>query len=191
MMIGAESQGLKALNGDLADFIERVKTQGRKLLLLTMHRRESQSGFIQDIVDKLIGIVERNKLAIVCIEHPNPNSKIQLKKETDGSFAFLSPSMPYDVFIELMKLSDLILTDSGGIQEEAPALGKAVLVLRQETERRECLDGIHWSLFDPKDLEASILRMLQKKAPINKAFGDGNASKRIVAVLKNLQGSQA
>lgn len=159
------------------------RPSNRKLVLVTCHRRESFGIPFASICEALERLARREDLEIVFPRHPNP--------ALDGVPSSLRCLPPLDLpdFVRLMRSADLILTDSGGIQEEAAALGKPVVVLRDGTERPEGLtagaailagtnpDRIVWAVEDCLDRGAF------RPEPCH-VYGDGHAARRIVdAVL--------
>lgn len=166
----------------------------RRMILVTGHRRENFDGGIERICDALSQLAKRPDIDIVYPIHPNPNvsgpvSQALAKVEN----IFLLPPLDYLPFVYLMKQSHIILTDSGGIQEEAPSLGKPVLVMRENTERPEGVAAgtaklvgtdikrIVGSAMALLDDEAEYARMSQAHNP----YGDGMASERILTALEN------
>jgi len=167
--------------------------EDRRLVLATAHRRESFSQGIPRICEALRELVRRHPdVEIVYPVHPNPNVRkvVEERLRSLERVRLLEP-LEYLPFLKLMAQAALILTDSGGIQEEAPTLGVPVLVLREKTERPEGLEAGIAKLVgtDPERIvkEASPLlespqeraRMAQAKNP----YGDGQAARRIVEVL--------
>jgi UDP-N-acetylglucosamine 2-epimerase (non-hydrolysing) len=116
---------------------------GKKIVLVTFHRRESFGKSLLDICSAIRKIAETNKeIQIVFPVHPNPNVKIPVFDNLSNiSNIFLIEPLEYPKLIWIMNKSYFIITDSGGIQEEAPTLGKPVLVLRNVTERQEGVDS--------------------------------------------------
>ena len=169
------------------------KRQGeRRVVLVTTHRRENFGGGMSRIADALLKIVERGDVAIILPVHPNPNVREVLANRLAGRPEVeIIPPQEYADFVGLLMLADLVLTDSGGIQEEAPTFGKPVLVLRDTTERPEGvlagtarlvgtdISRIQQETFRLLDDEAHYLAMSRAHNP----FGDGKASERIVKVL--------
>lgn len=160
----------------------------KKLILITGHRRESFGRGFDEICKAIEGIAERDDVQIIYPVHPNPNVQNSVNKALNGKKnIFLIKPLEYLAFVHLMRRSYLILTDSGGIQEEAPSLGKPVLVMRDTTERPEAIasgsvrlvgtnaESIFQSvtslLDDPQDYEA----MASSVNP----YGDGHAAERI------------
>lgn len=166
----------------------------RRLVLVTSHRRENFGEPFRNICRALRTLAENNpKVQFLYPVHPNPNVK-------DVAYEFLA-SLPnftlcepldYAPFIAAMKRAYIVLTDSGGVQEEAPALGKPVLVLRDETERPEAVEQGVVKLVGPNydalvqeaqrllDDESAYRAMARGISP----YGDGEASRRIVDTLR-------
>lgn len=168
-------------------------TSGKRMILLTAHRRENFGEPIKAIFRAVKRIVERfDDVEVVYPVHPNPNV-CEMAKEMLGNHPRISLVTPLDYFqfIGAMKESTLILTDSGGIQEEAPALGKPVLVMRETTERPEAILGGHALLVGVHETAIFLTtekllmdsNMLLAMSEPGFPFGDGGASKRILEVL--------
>lgn len=164
-----------------------------RLVLVTSHRRENFGKPLLEICKGLKRLAESNRsIKFLYPVHPNPNVKDVVTKELAGLSNFLLTSpLSYPDFIAAMKRSYFILTDSGGVQEEAPALGKPVLVLRDETERPEAVEmgvvkivGPHSAqLYNEAqkllDDEEEYKRMAKGVSP----YGDGKAAERISEIL--------
>ncbi|MBN1340514.1 MAG: UDP-N-acetylglucosamine 2-epimerase (non-hydrolyzing) [Bacteroidales bacterium] len=165
-----------------------------KLILVTGHRRENFGQGFLNICEALRGIAtEHPDCDIVYPVHLNPNVKQPVQSTLSGiSNIFLIDPLEYESFVFLMEQSYLILTDSGGIQEEAPSLGKPVLVMRDTTERPEAVDaGTVRLVGTDRDLIISeagkLLRDQNFYLTMSKAhnpYGDGHASQRIVEHIK-------
>jgi len=169
---------------------------GRRLILVTAHRRENHGRPIREIVEALRQLALRNDVHIVYPVHPNPHIWEPVHQGLGGSenVTLLEP-LDYLDFVHWMKEAYLILTDSGGIQEEAPSLGVPVLVLRETTERPEAVaagvarlvgtraDAIVAEATQLLNDPASHAAMAQRANP----FGDGRAAQRIVAILAGRQ----
>ena len=114
----------------------------KRLILVTGHRRESFGGGFERICAALAAIAEREDVQVIYPVHLNPNVKGPVE-ESLGALerVRLIPPQDYLPFVHLMRRADIILTDSGGVQEEAPSLGKPVLVMRDTTERPEAVDA--------------------------------------------------
>lgn len=162
---------------------------GQKIILITLHRRENFGEPFNRIGRALKEIVRRNDdVEIVYPVHPNPNVRIPAKKLLGNIHRIhLLKPLDYLPFIQLMKQSYLILTDSGGIQEEAPALGKPVLVLREKTERPEAVEaGVARVVgSDERKIVKETEKLIKSKTEYFRMtkrvnpFGDGKASIRI------------
>ena len=174
---------------------------GRKLVLITGHRRENfGEGFI-NMVTAMKDLSEKYpNVDFVYPMHLNPNVRKPIH-EVFGedltayrNFFFIEP-LQYLEFVYLMEKSTIVLTDSGGIQEEAPGLGKPVLVMRETTERPEALEsGTVHLVGTNHDLiikEVSVLldskEAYEKMSKAVNPYGDGNACERIVSILKGLE----
>jgi UDP-N-acetylglucosamine 2-epimerase (non-hydrolysing) len=166
----------------------------RRLVLVTAHRRENFGGPILAICDALRELHDRFiNLEFVYPVHPNPNIREPVYAALGGlERVHLTAPADYQDLIMLMKRSTLILTDSGGIQEEAPALGKPVLVLRDETERPEAVEAGVARLVGAQreQIVAEAARLLTDKAEYaamaraGSPYGDGMAAHRIVGLCK-------
>jgi UDP-N-acetylglucosamine 2-epimerase (non-hydrolysing) len=173
---------------------DRQVLTSSKLILVTMHRRESFGGPIEDICMALKEIARKSETPIhfVYPVHLNPNVYGPVHKLLDNDPDFtLVPPLDYLSLVNLMKRSVLILTDSGGIQEEAPSLGVPVLVLRKVTERPEGVEAgaVRVVGVDPQTIVEQTLSLLsheQEYAEMAQAvnpYGDGHAAQKIVARL--------
>lgn len=166
----------------------------KRLILVTSHRRENFGAPFLEICRALRTLAERNSdVQILYPVHPNPNVK-DVAYDVLGNTPniILCDPLDYAPFIAAMKKSYLIISDSGGVQEEAPALGIPVLVLRDETERPEAVDMGVVKLVGPNhdpilkeaqtllDSPAAYKAMARGVSP----YGDGKGAERIVAVLK-------
>ena len=175
-------------------FIDKSK----KLIIVTSHRRENYGKGIDEICQSLIEIVKKNNnVQIIFPVHMNPNIRINVYKKLNKiKNIYLVKPLDYFSFIYLMEVSYLILTDSGGIQEEAPSFKKPVLILRNETERPEVknfggalLVGTNKNKIIQNVRKLLINKNLYKKMTnINNPYGDGKATDRIINYLtKNLK----
>ncbi|MEX0940358.1 MAG: UDP-N-acetylglucosamine 2-epimerase (non-hydrolyzing) [Candidatus Babeliales bacterium] len=182
------------IDKSITDIIETTKKNKKKLILLTVHRRESFSEGIRDILKAVKSFARRNDEVIFFYPyHPNPNvtkiiQEIDLVSEPN---IFLSPPVSYKELVYLLLNSDIVATDSGGICEEAVSLKKPVLILRNETERVEAIKaGLAYLVgTQQKNVEDYLGRFMQKTNSLNKKnttiFGDGFAAKKIAAILKD------
>ena len=169
--------------------------EDKKLILVTGHRRENHGqGFI-NICEALRTIAINNPdIDIVYPVHLNPNVQKPVKEIlSDVSNVFLIDPLQYESFIYLMNKSYFIITDSGGVQEEAPSLGKPVLVMRDTTERPEALEAGTVKLVgtNAKSIIEEAQKLLDDKNEYNtmskahNPYGDGKACERIVKFIKN------
>jgi UDP-N-acetylglucosamine 2-epimerase (non-hydrolysing) len=166
----------------------------QRVILVTAHRRESFGPGFESICHALRMIVERNPhVEVVYPVHLNPNVRKPVRRILGGvSRVHLIKPLDYLPFVRLMERSYLILTDSGGIQEEAPALGKPVLVMRDVTERPEAVEAGTAKLVgtDADAIVTATERLLcfgatyRKTARARNPFGDGRASARIAGALQ-------
>ena len=169
---------------------------GKKLVLITGHRRENfGDGFIR-MVSAMKDLSEKYPdVDFVYPMHLNPNVRKSIhevfgKNLTRPNFFFIEP-LQYLEFVHLMSKASIVLTDSGGIQEEAPGLGKPVLVMRDTTERPEALTSgtVHLVGTDYDRIVTEVSTLLDDTAAYEKmshavnAYGDGQACRRIAAVL--------
>jgi UDP-N-acetylglucosamine 2-epimerase (non-hydrolysing) len=173
----------------------------RRLILVTSHRRENLGAGLVGICEAVLELARRfPDVEVVYPVHPNPNVRATAERLLAGAErVHLLPPLDYDVFCHLMSASHLILTDSGGVQEEAPALNKPVLVLRDTSERPEAVaagaarvvgtraeaivSAASRLLTDP----AEYRRMAEAPSP----YGDGRAAERIVEFIARSGGAPA
>lgn len=164
----------------------------KPMVLVTGHRRENFGEGIENICLALKEIAEQRDVLIVYPVHLNPNVIEPVQRLLGGNARVkLIEPQSYLPFVALMQASTLILTDSGGIQEEAPSLGKPVLVMRDVTERPEAIDAGTARLVgtDRARIVAETLRLLDDPAErarmtsVKNPYGDGHASERIVNVI--------
>ncbi|WP_321817988.1 MULTISPECIES: non-hydrolyzing UDP-N-acetylglucosamine 2-epimerase [unclassified Paraburkholderia] len=176
-------------------FIEtesEAEGKGRPLLLVTGHRRESFGAGFEHICAALSALAASGKMQIVYPVHLNPNVRGPvLAALGDAPNVHLTDPLDYPAFVRLMQRAAIVLTDSGGVQEEAPALGKPVLVMRDVTERPEALAAGTVKLVGThrETIERAVMELVDNEAArraytrrVN-PYGDGEASARIVAAL--------
>ncbi len=183
------------------DGLEQGRLQGqdwpqldrtKKLILVTAHRRESFGDGFERICRALAAIATRDDVQMVYPVHPNPNVQDPVQRHLAGHphIRLIQP-LSYVPFVDLMRRAYLLITDSGGIQEEGPSLGKPILVLREKTERPEAViagtvklvgtdqqrivETANCLLEDPQAYEAM--------ARIHNPYGDGRASSRISTII--------
>ena len=181
-----------ALARGLAGLEARFK--GKRIIGVTSHRRENFGGGLANIAEAIRRIAARDDVAIIFPVHPNPNVRAVM----DGALAGLSnvamiEPLDYPHFARLLSLAEVMLTDSGGVQEEAPALGKPVLVMRETTERPEGVTAGTAKLVgtDADTIVTEIFTLLDDKtayetmARAHNPFGDGQTARRIVELIGN------
>ena len=166
---------------------------GKRVVLVTTHRRENLGEPMRHVYKALKSLVEEfSDVQIIFPVHKNPKVREVVREELGGlERVFLTDPLDYEPFANLMNRATLILTDSGGVQEEAPALGKPVLVLRDTTERPEAVDAGTVKLIGTNQAvvfgAAKILltdaAAYRKMAEARSPYGDGHAAERIVQAL--------
>ena len=164
---------------------------GRRIIAVTCHRRENL-GDLEAIADALAMLARRDDIAIVLPMHPNPVVGAAFRAVLDGlpNVALVDP-LDFPEFVALLDACHFIITDSGGVQEEAPALGKPVLVLRETTERPEGVTAGTALLVgtDPARILAEAERLLDDPVAhylmsrAHSPYGDGQAAGRIARIL--------
>ncbi|HVR89792.1 MAG TPA: UDP-N-acetylglucosamine 2-epimerase (non-hydrolyzing) [Novosphingobium sp.] len=167
---------------------------GKRIIGVTSHRRENFGGGLENIAEAIRRIAARPDVAIVFPVHPNPNVRAVMDGALAGlpNVALIEP-LDYPHFARLLSIVEIMLTDSGGVQEEAPALGKPVLVMRETTERPEGVSAGTAKLVgtDADTIVTEIFTLLDDKAAYesmaraHNPFGDGHAARRIVELLGN------
>ena len=187
-----------ALASGLADLEARFA--GKRIIGVTSHRRENFGGGLEAIADAVRRIAERDDVAVIFPVHPNPNVRKVMDSALSGlpNVAMIEP-LDYPHFAHLLGLAEIMLTDSGGVQEEAPALGKPVLVMRETTERPEGVTAGTAKLVgtDSDRIVTEIFTLLDDKAAYeamaraHNPFGDGTSARQIVEILGNEIGSEA
>lgn len=168
-----------------------------KTILLTSHRRENFGEPLEHICDAAKILIEKNAdIQIVYPVHLNPNVRNVVYSKLEGidRIKLIEP-LDYAPFASLMKQSHIILTDSGGVQEEAPSLGKPVLVLRDETERPEAVafGTVNLVGSNTEKIVNTVQELLDNEEAYNKMaasanpYGDGLSASRIIEVLKTIK----
>ena len=168
----------------------------KKIILLTCHRRENWGKPMENIFDAINKVASENSdIQIIYPVHMNPQIvKLANERLTQANIVLIEP-LEYMEFANLINKSYLILTDSGGLQEEAPSLGKPVLVLRTETERPEAVDAgtIKVIGVEYENVYKEITHILNDKKEYDKMsnavnpYGDGKACDRIIDFIENLR----
>lgn len=170
----------------------RERFADKRIIAVTAHRRENFGAGMQEIAKGLQELAARDDVAIIYPLHPNPNVGGVMREALEGfdNIALIEP-LDYLDFVAMMAASDLVLTDSGGIQEEAPSLGKPVLVMRDTTERPEGVAAGTARLVgaDTSVIVTETSRLLddreayERMARAHNPYGDGTASRQIAAIL--------
>ncbi|WP_378080317.1 non-hydrolyzing UDP-N-acetylglucosamine 2-epimerase [Aeromonas bestiarum] len=186
--------GMKADLASRFPFLDKSK----KLILVTGHRRENHGDGFERICKALAVLAQRDDVQIVYPVHLNPNVQEPVNRNLKGlDNVHLIEPQDYLPFVYLMKQSYLILTDSGGIQEEAPTLGKPVLCMRDTTERPAAVKAGTVRLVGTCDetIVAETVRLLDDElaykvmSHANNPYGDGKTSQRIVEAVTGLSGA--
>ena len=165
---------------------------GKRIIGLTSHRRENFGDGMQNIADAVRKLAERDDTAVIFPVHMNPNVRAVMNARLEGldTVALIEP-LDYPHFARLLDISHIMLTDSGGVQEEAPALGKPVLVMRATTERPEGVAAGTAKLVgtNADTIVRETMRLLDDAdayaamARAHNPFGDGHSAKRICDLL--------
>lgn len=169
--------------------LKKIIVQNKKMILVTGHRRENFESGLKNLCESLLEISERDDVTIVFPVHLNPNVKTTVYELlADKKNILLIPPVSYPVFVWLMQQSFLIVTDSGGIQEEAPTLGKPVLVTREVSERPEGVAAGFSNLVgtDKNRITNAIQEILENFKGFEKninPYGNGDASQKIIDYL--------
>ncbi|NVJ98912.1 MAG: UDP-N-acetylglucosamine 2-epimerase (non-hydrolyzing) [Alphaproteobacteria bacterium] len=168
---------------------------GKKLILVTGHRRESFGQGFENICSAIANLAQRDDCEILYPVHLNPNVKGPVEARLSGqrNIHLIAPQ-DYPSFVYLMNRSHIILTDSGGVQEEAPSLGKPVLVMRDTTERPEAVSAGTVKLVgtDPDRILSEATALLQdashyqSMATAHNPYGDGTAASQILKVISHV-----
>lgn len=187
------SGALTVSNGDAAVDIPG----GQRLVLVTAHRRESFGEGFESICRALARIADRGDAKIVYPVHPNPNVQDPVNRLLAGHprVQLIKP-LSYVPFVDLMRRAYLLITDSGGIQEEGPSLGKPILVMRDKTERPEAVEAGTVKLVGTDENrifgEASKLldnpELWERMTRVHNPYGDGRASERIEGLITSFFG---
>ena len=198
-VIDALVDSVKKVNENPSNFIEEIKEQigNREVILVTGHRRENHGVGFERICKALKRIAQDNTDRLIIYPvHLNPKVQEPVKRIlSEVNNVLLINPLAYQDFIWLMNRSRIIITDSGGVQEEAPSLGKPVLVMRNTTERPEAVDagtvllvGTNEDLIVSKALDLlNNEQNFERMSKLHNPYGDGLASKRIVKFIKNME----
>lgn len=179
-----------SLANGLNDLAARFR--GKRIIAVTSHRRENFGGGMEAIARSIADIAARPDVAVIFPVHPNPNVRPVMDMVLGGlpNVAMIEP-LDYPHFVRLLDMCYLVLTDSGGVQEEAPSLGKPVLVMRETTERPEGIASGTARLVgtDRARIVRQVLTLLdddtayQTMARAHNPFGDGKAADRIANII--------
>jgi len=181
----------KLLDGYLDDEIRLLKSiikPGKKLITVTGHRRENFGDGFDRICNSIKRLSEIPEVEIIFPVHLNPNVQKPVNEILSGiTNIHLIRPLAYPAFVYLMQFSHIILTDSGGVQEEAPSLGKPVLVMRENTERPEAVEAGTVRLVgtDPEMIYKNVFNLVtnveayEKMATAYNPYGDGHAVEKI------------
>jgi UDP-N-acetylglucosamine 2-epimerase (non-hydrolysing) len=185
-----EAGALKGYTGEIP--------QARHLILVTAHRRESFGEGFERICEALAKVAARGDTRVVYPVHPNPNVREVVNRRLGGlpGITLIEP-LDYVPFVDLMRRASILLTDSGGIQEEAPSLGKPVLVMRDKTERQEAVEAGTAVLVgtDPDRIVSEVDKLLDSpeihasRTRVHNPFGDGRACPRIACAIDSFLNS--
>lgn len=178
---------------DLEEIREKYKVNDKKYILMTMHRRENWGLPMENALKGVRKYLEENtNLYLVFPMHLNPLVRESINKVLDGfERKILIDPLEYLEFIAIMDGAHYILTDSGGVQEEAPSLGKPTLILRDTTERPEAIEAGTAKLIGTETQTVYNHMMLlegdlyNKMSKANNPYGDGKTSEKILKYLKN------
>lgn len=180
------------LASGLFDLEERFAC--KRIIGVTSHRRENFGGGMESIAEAIRQIAARPDVAVIFPVHLNPNVRRVMNAALEGldNVALIEP-LDYPHFARLLSIAEIMLTDSGGVQEEAPALGKPVLVMRETTERPEGVSAGTARLVgtETNRIVTEIFTLLDDKgayenmARAHNPFGDGTSARRIVERLGN------
>lgn len=210
MREGVESNRIFVTGNPVVDAVESIltrpvdsqvtrllePTEGLRRIVVTTHRRESFGGYMTRALEVLSAFVESHPdTALLFPVHPNPAVTAAAAASFRGHPRIqLVEPLPYDQFILLLSHAWLIVSDSGGVQEEAPTLGKPVLILRENTERSEAVEcGIARLVGSRPERLRSLLEQayrpnswVRRVGRVANPFGDGQAGRRIVGVIEDL-----
>ena len=165
-----------------------LSANGKRLVVVTAHRRESFGEGFKRICAGIARVADREDVQIVWPVHPNPNVQNTVRATFQGRRnVLLIEPLSYVPFVDLMRQAFLLITDSGGVQEEGPSLGKPILVLREKTERPEAVKAGTVKLVgtDSDSIAREANRLLDdpaeygRMARLHNPYGDGRASERI------------
>jgi UDP-N-acetylglucosamine 2-epimerase (non-hydrolysing) len=178
----------RLVSGELASGDWSFLNPEKRLIVVTAHRRESFGAGFESICRALRAIAERGDVEIVYPVHRNPNVMEPVGRHLTGRPGIhLIEPLDYVPFVDLMRRAYLLLTDSGGVQEEGPSLGKPIIVMREKTERPEAVEAgtVRLAGTSEERIVAEVSRLLDDRAAheamakTHNPYGDGRASERI------------
>ena len=194
---GARSSAIHLTGNTVVDALQDIVAQegsveAENVVLVTVHRRESFGAPLEEVVEAIAALARMFPAErFIHVEHPNPNVRDVVRRNAGIGNVQIVPPTDYRSLVGLLRRCRLVLTDSGGIQEEAPTFGKPVLVMRQKTERPEGVEAGSARLVgtDKEVIVREVSRLLNDpaayramSAPVN-PYGDGQASERIARIL--------
>lgn len=184
---------VRAKKSQRASDLEKILDPEKPLILVTGHRRENFGDGFLNICNALLQISQKSNVQIIYPVHLNPNVQKPVFDLLAGQANIhLIEPLDYETFVWMMDRCYLVITDSGGVQEEAPSLGKPVLVMRDKTERPEAVEAGTVDLVgtDPEKIISFCLNLLndkelyQRKSQLHNPYGDGRAAQRIADFLE-------
>jgi UDP-N-acetylglucosamine 2-epimerase (non-hydrolysing) len=182
-----------ATNPALKEVEQELEIHGGRLVLVTAHRRESWGAPLDEVLTAVSALAGRHPdIHVLLPVHPNPAVHAQVVAALgDNPRVTLTEPLAYPDLVRVLRRAALVLTDSGGIQEEAPSFGVPVLVLREVTERMEAVDaGCAWLVGTDRTrilLAADEMLHTRLRIPVNRnPFGDGHAATRVCAAIADL-----
>ncbi|OWS71207.1 UDP-N-acetylglucosamine 2-epimerase (non-hydrolyzing) [Polynucleobacter campilacus] len=186
---------LEKISPEVLERSDDWKSGKRKLILITGHRRENFGDGVLNLCSALTQLTAAHEdIDFVYPVHMNPNIHKVVNSELHGvGNIFLIPPLDYLIFVYLMSLSHIIITDSGGIQEEAPSLGKPVLVMRDSTERPEAIEAGTAKLIGMRaaNIVSAVKELLvypdsySTMSNASNPYGDGTTGKQIAEIIAN------
>jgi len=191
LWVSALLDGRTELRARVKKILDGRFAEGRRVILMTGHRRESFDGGLARICRAMARIALREDVAIVFPVHPNPNVRRATEPLHERDNILLVEPVDYAELVFLLKRCHFVVTDSGGIQEEAPSFGKPVLVTRETTERPEAMEhGLaklvgtdERRLLDEMQALLDDPQTYRRMSRVENPYGDGFASRRIAAHL--------
>ncbi len=182
-----------AMSPDLVEVERELETHGGRLVLVTAHRRESWGAPLDEILGAVATLTDRHPdIRVLLPMHPNPAVRDQVETALGAHRRVtLTEPLAYPDLVRVLRRAALVLTDSGGIQEEAPSFGVPVLVLREVTERMEAVRaGCAWLVGTDRTrilLEADEMLRTRLRIPLqSNPFGDGQAAGRVCEAIADL-----